>query len=246
MIEVNFNIDSISQPVDAEELMMKVLVKGRDIRIQQPGSEDVIVVRMSKNYVVEEFVETSIDRQYGEFPGTKIPGNPNYTQLLFQLNSPGYELRRLANNLYLGNVLAPGHEQEYIEFGVMKKEEGQPAYSLYSIGIPMRFNAFLMFDGEEQAPLMDFDDNTYFDVHDKIEDVKDWILDDDWVKDKLRELVYEGRKMDETPNNKYPLPYIEISNTDMGIVYEKYPLGHYFLNSAEADMRFEEDLHKID
>jgi hypothetical protein len=28
MIEVNFNIDSISQPVDAEELMMKVLVKG--------------------------------------------------------------------------------------------------------------------------------------------------------------------------------------------------------------------------
>jgi predicted amino acid-binding ACT domain protein len=27
MIEVNFNIDSISQPVDAEELMMKVLVQ---------------------------------------------------------------------------------------------------------------------------------------------------------------------------------------------------------------------------
>jgi hypothetical protein len=31
----------------------------------------------------------------------------------------------------------------------------------------------------------------------------------------------------------------------MGIVYEKYPLGQYFLNSAEADMRFEEDLHEI-
>ena len=59
MIEVNFNIDSISQPVDAEELMMKVLVKGRDIRIQQTRQrEDVIVVRMSKNHVVEEFEET--------------------------------------------------------------------------------------------------------------------------------------------------------------------------------------------